>query len=163
MHMCRKIVVTHADLRVLPILYLDRSRGLDEKQRALLVRSQDCAPRLLLKSANARQMGDVFGRSTGGCRRGSHGGLDIPAIVGDHCVDGSLEDLVDTGHLFTAAFHVLRAHLFCNCLPLHVGHWCETLCLEHLDACLLVAEIGLETNKDKRRIRAEMEDLRVPL
>ena len=83
--------------------------------------------------------------------------------LGDNSVDSSFEDLVDTGHLFTAAFHVEGAHLPGDTLALGVGDGSESLGLEEIDAGALVAQVGLETKEDDRGGGAEMEDFGIPL
>ena len=50
-----------------------------------------------------------------------------------------------------------------NSLSLLLRHRRETLGLEKVDACLLLAEIRFETNKNERGRWAEMEDLGIPL
>lgn len=78
-------------------------------------------------------------------------------------VNGSVEDLVHTGHLLGRALHVSSAHLCCDGFALLLCDGCEALCLEKLDASALVSEVGLETTEDDWRRRAEVEDLGIPL
>lgn len=75
---------------------------------------------------------------------GSSLGLEHLAVVGHYGQDGALKDLLDALHLLAAALHVLGAHLLGDCQPLVRCHRCETLRLEHVDAGLLVAQVGLE-------------------
>jgi hypothetical protein len=84
-------------------------------------------------------------------------------VVSDDGEDGPLKDLVDAAHLLAAAFHVLGVHLLGHGHALLRRDRSETLCPKHVDACLLVSQVGLESNEYKGGIRAEMEDLRVPL
>lgn len=65
----------------------------------------------------------------------------VLSVVGNDGLNSALKDLVDTEHLFTAAFHVLGVHFVGNGKSLFSGDWCETLGLEHLDTRFLVAQI----------------------
>jgi len=79
-------------------------------------------------------MGTIVGRC--GCH--CHG----PALtLGDYRLNGRLENLVYTNHLFTGAFHVHGAHLVCDCLALCTRDWSQTLSLEEFDTRSLVAKI----------------------
>lgn len=81
----------------------------------------------------------------------------------DNCVDGKLKHLVDAGHFFAAALDVSSSHALCDGLALFGGDWCEALCLEELDACAFVTEIGFEADEDEGGCWTEMEDFWVPL
>lgn len=83
--------------------------------------------------------------------------------LGDDSVDGGLEDFVDTGHLFTTAFHVEGAHLLGDSLTLVLCDGGKSLSSEEVDAGALVAQVGLEAKEDNGSGRAEMKDFRVPL
>jgi hypothetical protein len=83
--------------------------------------------------------------------------------LGNDGVDGDLEDLVDTSHLFTTAFHVEGAHLLGHSLTLMVCDGGKSLSSEKVDAGTLVAQVGLETEEDDGRGWAEVEDFRIPL
>lgn len=78
------------------------------------------------------------------------------AIVGDHCYDSLLEDLVDALHLLAAALHVLGVHLACHVHALLAGHRGQALGLEHVDTGLLIAKIGFESHEDERCVGAEV-------
>lgn len=94
---------------------------------------------------------------------GGGGRLDVSAVVGDDCENGAVKDLVHAEHLLAAALHVFGVHLLRDGAALVGGDGGEALRLEHVDAGSLVAEVGLQTNKDERRVRAEVEDFGVPL
>jgi hypothetical protein len=83
--------------------------------------------------------------------------------LGDDSVNGDLEDLVDTSHLFTTAFHVEGAHLLGNSLTLMVCDGSKSLSSEEVDAGALVAQVGLEAEEDDGSGWAEMEDFGIPL
>lgn len=70
---------------------------------------------------------------------------------------------MDTGHLFTAAFHVEGAHLLSNGLALILCDGGKSLSSEEVDASTLVAQVGLETKEDDGGGGAEMEDFGIPL
>jgi len=89
--------------------------------------------------------------------------LLITSIIGYNCIDCLVEDLIDTGHLLAAALHVARSHLVCYCHSLLLGHWCQALCFEKVNARSLHSQIRLEANEDKRSIRAEVKNLGIPL
>lgn len=93
----------------------------------------------------------------GGC------GLDVSAVIGDYCENGALKNLVDTEHLLAAALHVLRIHFLRNGQALLRRYGREALRLKHVDACSLVAEVGLETNEDQGRIWAKVKHFGIPL
>lgn len=95
--------------------------------------------------------------SGGGC------GLYVFTVVSDDGKDSPLKDLVDAAHLLAAAFHVLGAHLLGYSHALLRRHGCKTLCPKHVDACLLVSQVGLKSNEYEGGVGAEMEDFRVPL
>ena len=78
-------------------------------------------------------------------------------------IDSELEDFVDAGHLLATAFHVRGTHLPCYVLALFLSDGSQALGLEELDACALVAEIGLETDEDEWSRGTEMEDFGIPL
>ena len=80
----------------------------------------------------------------------------IFAVISDNSQDRSLKDLVDTPRLLAATLHVLGVHLLGHGHALVGRNWCEALCLEHVDAGLFVAEIGLEADQYQRRIGAEV-------
>lgn len=105
------------------------------------------------------------GNGTSGSVLATAGGLclKISAVVGDNGQQRLLKDLVDALHLLAAALHVLGAHLLGNGEALLGSHGRQTLRLEHVDARLLEAQIGLEADEDQRRVGAEMQDLGVPL
>lgn len=124
-----------------------------------LFRLEKLALSLLLLALDGRQ-GLAVG--VGGLGGGS-GRLDVPAVVGDNGEDGALKDLVDAEHLLAAALHVLGVHLLRDGQPLLRRDGREPLRLEHVDACPLVAEVGLETDEDEGRVGAEVKDFGVPL
>lgn len=84
-------------------------------------------------------------------------------VVGNHCYDSLLEDLVDSVHFLAAALHVLGVHLTCHLHALLAGHRSQALGLEHVDTGLLVAEIGLEAHEDERCVGTEVQNFGVPL
>lgn len=84
-------------------------------------------------------------------------------LIADSDGDGRVENLLDAVLLFTTALHVHGAHLLGDGTALLRGHRREALCLEELDAALLVAEIGLEAKKHQWCCGAEVEDFGVPL
>jgi hypothetical protein len=86
-----------------------------------------------------------------------------PPLVTNCLSDGEVEDLVDTGHLLTAALHVVGTHLLSYRFALLGSDRSQTLCPEEVDAGLLVAEVGLETNQNNGGGGAEVQDLWVPL
>ena len=83
--------------------------------------------------------------------------------LGNDSIDGGFEDLVDTGHLFTTAFHVEGAHLLGDSLTLVVCNGGESLSSEKVDAGTLVAQVGLEAEEYDGSGGAEMEDFGIPL
>lgn len=87
---------------------------------------------------------------------GTGGRLLVSLVVGDNCENGALENLVDTSHFFAAAFHVLSTHLLGDGHALFRRDWRQALGLEHVNTCSLVAQIRLETDKNKRRVRAKV-------
>lgn len=90
-------------------------------------------------------------------------GFLVFPIIGDDRQDGLFKDLVYTSHLLAAALYVLGAHLAGNGAALLLGHGREALCLEHVDARFLEAEIGLEAHENQRSVGAEVEDFGIPL
>lgn len=98
---------------------------------------------------------NVAARARRGTSRG-HLSLEIPAVVGDNGHYGLFENLVDAAHLFAAALHVLGAHLLAYGETLLRRHGGQALGLEHVDARLLVSQVRLETDEDKRRVGAEV-------
>ena len=75
-------------------------------------------------------------------------GLERLAIVGHDRQDGALKNLLDALHLLAAALHILRAHLLGHRQPLLRRYRGEPLRLEHVDARLLVAQVGFEADED---------------
>lgn len=93
------------------------------------------------------------------------GGLLLESfpVVGHDGEDGPLKDLFDTRHLFAATLHVLGVHLLGNGEALLCCDGGETLRLEHVDARLLVAQVGFEADEDERCVGAKVKDFGVPL
>jgi hypothetical protein len=89
--------------------------------------------------------------------------LLITSIIGDNCVDCLVEDFVYAGHLLTAALHVARSHLVCYRHSLLLSHWCQALRFEEINASTFRSKIRLEADEDKRRVRAKVKNLGVPL
>ena len=89
--------------------------------------------------------------------------LLISLVICDNRVDCFIEDLVNTSHLFTTAFHITCSHLPSYGHSLLLSDRGQALGFEEVDACAFGSKIGLEANKEKRSVRAEMEDFRVPL
>jgi hypothetical protein len=77
--------------------------------------------------------------------------------------DGSIEDLFHAFHFLRRALHVAGAHSRSDGLALLCSDGSETLSAEEVDAVLLVAQVGFETEKDKWSVGKEVEDFRVPL
>lgn len=113
---------------------------------------------LLLGDSHYRRLAVSGGVVVGLTRR-----LLVSAVVSYNGEDGALKDLVHAAHLLAAALHVLSSHFLCDGHSLLRGDGCETLCLEHVDTCSLVAQIRLEANEDERGVGAKMEDFGVPL
>jgi hypothetical protein len=84
-------------------------------------------------------------------------------LVPDSHGHGHVKDVLDAVLLFTTALHVHGAHLLGYSAALVGGDGREALCLEQLDAVLLVAQVGLEADEHHGRGGAEVEDLGVPL
>ncbi len=59
----------------------------------------------------------------------------------DNGVNGLGKDLIHTAHLLTTALHIDGAHALCHALALFRRAGSQTLCLQELDACSLVAQI----------------------
>lgn len=78
-------------------------------------------------------------------------------------VDGQLKYFVDARHFFTAALDVGSPHTLRNGLALFWSNRSQTLRLEKLDTCSLVAEICFESHQNKRGCGTEMEHFGVPL
>ena len=112
----------------------------------------------LLSLDGYNKVGIAAGRASRGHLR-----LEIPTIVGHDGEDGLFEDLVDAAHLLATALHVLGAHLLGHGETLLRRHGGEALGLEHVDAGLLVTEVGLEADEDKGSVGAEVKDFGVPL
>lgn len=64
---------------------------------------------------------------------------------------------------FGAAFHVFRADLLRNNLPLFGRHGVLTLCTEHPARLLVFSKINLGAYEEKRGSFAEMRDFGIPL
>ena len=118
----------------------------------------DALSLLLLKSAGAAAPTSRATSTAGGCLH-----LEVFPVVGDNGQDGLFEDLFYACHLFATTLHVLGAHLLCDGKALLGGDGGEALGLEHINTCLLVTQIRLQAHEDKRRVRAEVENLGVPL
>lgn len=83
--------------------------------------------------------------------------------MSDSGVDGQLEHLFYTFHLFAAAFNVSSTHLSSNSLALFGCDGRQTLGLEEVDANAVGPQVRLEANENEWGGGAEMEDFRVPL
>lgn len=83
--------------------------------------------------------------------------------MANSCVDCHIKDLVDTTHLFAAAFDIGSAHLLRYTLALLWRYGCQTLSFEEINAGALVAEIGFEADKDQRSCWAKVKDFWIPL
>lgn len=88
-----------------------------------LAKSEDLAAPLLLSRYTGTAASASRGASTIAVACGGLA-LLVAGIVGDDCVNGLLEDLVDADHLFTAALHVAGVHLPCYALALLGGDGC---------------------------------------
>jgi hypothetical protein len=77
--------------------------------------------------------------------------------------DGSIENVVNANSFLGTAFHVHGVHLDCHGTALLWSDRSETLATEKLDACFLMAEVGLETAEDNWRGWAEMKYFGEPL
>jgi len=89
--------------------------------------------------------------------------LEVFPVAGDHSKDCLLKDLLDALHLFAAALHILSAHLLRDRKTLFRCHRREPLSLEHVDACLLVPQVGFQAHQNQGRVWAEVQNFWVPL
>lgn len=121
------------------------------------------APSLLLLDDGDRRAAVAIGHGVPSAT--PVGGLLLESfpVVGHDGEDGALKDLLDTRHLFAAALHVLGVHLLGNGEALLRRDGGEPLCLEHVDARLLVAQVGFEADEDERCVGAKVKDFGVPL
>lgn len=131
-------------------------------------KSKNLAPPPLLNGHKRyRATGPLDGPTRAGrsARPGVGGSLcfEVFPVVGDDGQDGLLEDLLDARHLLATALHVGGAHLARHREALFCCDGCEALGLEHVDAGLLVAQVGLEADEDEGRVRTEVQDFGVPL
>ena len=115
---------------------------------------------LLLRNLDAGDSVAICG--TVGCS-GSLLHLEILAVIGHNCQEGTLEDLLNALHLLAAALHVLCSHLLRNSQALLSGDRSEALRLEHVDACLLVTQVRLQAHQDERGVWAKVEHFGIPL
>lgn len=88
--------------------------------------------------------------------------LLIALVVDDNGIDGFGEDLFYTGHLFTTALHVTRAHLSRYRHALFLGDGGEALGFKEVDAGSFRAEVGFQPDEDEWCVGAEMENFGIP-
>ena len=87
----------------------------------------------------------------------------VSLLCADANINGHTEDLINTLHLLGRALHVARVHLLCHGTSLLLSDWSKTLRAEQVDTATLVAQIGFQSNKNQRRVWAEVKNLWVPL
>ena len=142
-HAEKKVVSNH----ILSHYIQPRSLPLPSSRRNLVesperTRSQrDAAPLLLLLRRNGTA--DASSVAVARTRPAGRSGLHLKGfpVVSHDGQDRLLEDFLDACHLLAAALHVARAHLLGDRQALLRRDGRQALCLEHLDARLLVAQV----------------------
>lgn len=89
--------------------------------------------------------------------------LLIARVICHHNVDCFGKEFQHSCKLFATTFTIKRTHSSRNVFALFHCDWCESLRPEEVYTRLFLTQVRLESNQHKWRVRAEVEDLRIPL